>query len=770
MSLQVWLPLNGDLHNQGLNNTNVTSPSNKWVNLLRYPLEIINAYVQGTGSTPGSINSSTSDRCIIVEVQPNTTYTYEWIRSIISGGDDSNIALFSSYPEIGSVGRLANSSFLTANGSFTFTTESTEHYAVIKIAYVDRTNLNNTIKYSSLYISNTISLNGKIGKCINFNGVNDYLYSNYNFYNSTYSVCVWIYSTSSSATQTICCDRTAIGSGFSIFLIGGKLRIDAGGNNLQWTTSYTYPINTWFHLAITYNGTNVSYYINGEYKETKAQTISSSYWGNITSIGASQANGGNYGNYLNGKLNDFRIYNHALSAKEIEEVAKCLVLHYNLDNSGAENRCFNILTGVEQTTSVTSSSNIDNAIWGFGSGGNGTSEITDISNDAPEGTNFTVGYKINNNTSGNKDYQMAPIQFEADKKYTASWWARGSGSGTIQFRIWDSTGNTARVTYNTQKPQTTWTFYQYTFTATATMAANRCGYLIGVKNSGTIEFCGMKLEQNLKATPWAPAASDPGHIISNAFDESGYGYDGVITGTPKTDLDTPRYSVSTYFDGSSYILTPAGSFNWWDFQQGTFCGWMKPTAAASGWSGSIGIAGDNPNSSTRAFSLTYYANSFQVSYNNTSSSLIVTNHSMPIGEWHYLSTTINGTTVKSYFDGELVNTTIIDWKTASIPTNLRFQVAVDIPGGDEIFNGNISDVRFYNTVLTDEQIKELYNTSMTIDNQNNIYVKEDFENKTYLNLAKTGVFKNSTIIESDDITSASIAKSKIVTMNNFYEY
>ena len=745
MSLQVWLPLNGDLHNQGLTNVNVTSPNNKGVNLLKCPLEIINAYVQGTGSTPGSINSSANDRCIIVEVQPNTTYTYEWMRSIITGADDSNIALFSSYPEIGLVGRLANNSFLTVSGSFTFTTEPTEHYAVIKIAYIDRTNLNNTIKYSSLYVSDTISLNGKIGKCMNFNGVNDYLSMNPVFLNGnqTFTFCCWmkLNSIPSSYYNFVCCRTSDAGTGVSIWLSSAKkFLIDIGD---RWTTpTQDINANQWYHIAIVSTNEGRFLYINGiQTASSNIHVAPTTVNTNRTLIGAQHANaaGNASGTYFNGQLNDVRIYDHALSAKEIEEVAKCLVLHYNLDNSGAENRCFNILTGVEQTTSVTSSSNIDNAIWGFGSGGNGTSEITDISNDAPEGTNFTVGYKINNNTSGNKDYQMYAIQFEANKKYTASWWARGSGSGTIQFRIWDTTGNTARITYNTQKPQATWTFYQYTFTATATMAANRCGYLIGVKNSGTIEFCGMKLEQNLKATPWAPAASDPGHIISNAFDESGYGYDGVITGTPKTDLDTPRYSVSTYFDGSSYILTPAGSFNWWDFQQGTFCGWMKPTAAASGWSGSIGIAGDNPNSSTRAFSLTYYANSFQVSYNNTSSSLIVTNHSMPIGEWHYLSTTINGTTVKSYFDGELVNTTIIDWKTASIPTNLRFQVAVDIPGGDEIFNGNISDVRFYNTVLTDEQIKELYNTSMTIDNQNNIYVREDFENKTYLNLAKTGV-------------------------------
>jgi hypothetical protein len=40
--------------------------------------------------------------------------------------------------------------------------------------------------------------------------------------------------------------------------------------------------------------------------------------------------------YYTGKINDIRIYDHALSAKEIEEIAKGLVLHYKLDDQFCE--------------------------------------------------------------------------------------------------------------------------------------------------------------------------------------------------------------------------------------------------------------------------------------------------------------------------------------------------------------------------------------------------------------------------------------------------
>ena len=51
------------------------------------------------------------------------------------------------------------------------------------------------------------------------------------------------------------------------------------------------------------------------------------------SLGCSQANGQSFGNYLTGRLNDFRMYDSCLSAKEIREIARGLVLHYRFDNS-----------------------------------------------------------------------------------------------------------------------------------------------------------------------------------------------------------------------------------------------------------------------------------------------------------------------------------------------------------------------------------------------------------------------------------------------------
>ena len=59
------------------------------------------------------------------------------------------------------------------------------------------------------------------------------------------------------------------------------------------------------------------------------------------------------GTYLNGFLNDVRIYDHCLSDKEVEEISKGLVLHYKLDDPYAESST--IITSIINDTAYNSS-------------------------------------------------------------------------------------------------------------------------------------------------------------------------------------------------------------------------------------------------------------------------------------------------------------------------------------------------------------------------------------------------------------------------------
>ena len=55
--------------------------------------------------------------------------------------------------------------------------------------------------------------------------------------------------------------------------------------------------------------------------------------------------------YYNGKLNDFRIYDHALSAMEVKQISQGLILHYLLNHNGFGNDNLSTGTLIEKSLS-----------------------------------------------------------------------------------------------------------------------------------------------------------------------------------------------------------------------------------------------------------------------------------------------------------------------------------------------------------------------------------------------------------------------------------
>ena len=74
------------------------------------------------------------------------------------------------------------------------------------------------------------------------------------------------------------------------------------------------PLNTWSHLASTYDGTTLRLYVNGVQVASRAQT------GAIATSSGALTIGGDalYGQHFSGRIDEVRIYNSALSASEIQ--------------------------------------------------------------------------------------------------------------------------------------------------------------------------------------------------------------------------------------------------------------------------------------------------------------------------------------------------------------------------------------------------------------------------------------------------------------------
>ena len=73
-------------------------------------------------------------------------------------------------------------------------------------------------------------------------------------------------------------------------------------------------LNTWTHLAVSYDGTTLRLYVNGVQAGSRALT------GPIAASTGSLRIGGNavWGEYFKGLIDEVRVYNRALSAGEIQ--------------------------------------------------------------------------------------------------------------------------------------------------------------------------------------------------------------------------------------------------------------------------------------------------------------------------------------------------------------------------------------------------------------------------------------------------------------------
>ncbi|WP_035615382.1 LamG-like jellyroll fold domain-containing protein [Haloferula sp. BvORR071] len=80
------------------------------------------------------------------------------------------------------------------------------------------------------------------------------------------------------------------------------------------------PANTWFHVAATYDRTQMRVYVNGEEVASQAQTAAIPTTTNALNIGT-KTTGSTAGDHMNGYLDDVRLYSRALAANEIALLA-----------------------------------------------------------------------------------------------------------------------------------------------------------------------------------------------------------------------------------------------------------------------------------------------------------------------------------------------------------------------------------------------------------------------------------------------------------------
>lgn len=580
-------------------------------------------------------------------------------------------------------------------------------------------NLNNQGLSEVTVVNNgaTIDSNGKMGSCYSFDGNDDFisltsssLYSIIRGGSLSFSITMWVYRADTTRAVLFGDWSLSGGIGFNLeYSTSNTVRFYWDGSPDLYFNNAVVTTSKWSHLALTYDGLSVKCYINGVLAQSSTVTLSSK---NKTSgsyyLGRDSRTGSTA---LNGKMNDFRLYDHCLSAKEVKEISKGLICHYKLSDPYIEST-------TNYSSQFTGSGGWNNS--GTSVRSNDDTSVNRVSSDCPV-------LSIQQTAAGNSAMTFGSVS-------TSTYTALKGATVTASVYVYISDVNCSssviylRSTVNDNKEGNNICDFQYNgSTNPQNWPKNQW---IRIKGTGTVAstetsvyFCTYtgnlnekryftcwQLELKDHATPFVVGSRSE----SKVYDCSGLSNNGTKIGgvTPSSNPLPVRYDKSYDFDGNTGSiqipnlakLAPSGEFtmNCWIYHDDTWSSKGFETILG----GPSGFELEAKNRSTNSPVLWAY------SWGQGSATY-------ELNKWNMITMTRNASESKFYINGELK----ITGSAGTIPSGNYFIGAWQTSTGQN-YKGRISDFRLYSTVLSVEDIKELYNISASVDKNGNMYAYE----------------------------------------------
>ncbi len=184
-------------------------------------------------------------------------------------------------------------------------------------------------------INNPKTVKGKLGEALEFNGANHVMLSEENFnLVSGLTIGAWISITDPSINQVILTRGNVWGASpaqqvFNERVQGNKIVFQTSDKTTPKTIESTSVLtpNTWYFVVATFNGEEISLYIDGNKESTATtgySTLNSNpeYSKSGTAIGVNPNywNPKDYEGFFTGTIDDLRVYNRALTEAEILEI------------------------------------------------------------------------------------------------------------------------------------------------------------------------------------------------------------------------------------------------------------------------------------------------------------------------------------------------------------------------------------------------------------------------------------------------------------------
>lgn len=546
----------------------------------------------------------------------------------------------------------------------------------------------------------TIVTNGKLGSCLSFNGSNSRLSTTGFSLSNKWSFSVWIKCNSASSSWM---EIWSLGdnndanraAAFVVNPSGPRIQVSINGIYNSMLTMKT-PTE-WNHYAGSWDGSHFVYYINGVYINTYTYTTTYLAKSNLTigAISTSESGGGHTSIRLpfNGLMNDLRIWDdEVISPREIKEISKGLVLHYPLSGVGKEN-----LVDTTKTFPVGGTGrmqNIENGVKTLGVDADTYFNIP-LKTALASGTTYTLSFHATNIPSGSR------LAFGLGAQSTS----HASHCGIV-----DVHGG-----YNT-----------FTFIPGANFSTQIIMDDIYRTGLPVVEMTYFKIEEGDAATPWTPSLNDSrypavGSDANIVYDVSGYGYNGKSLGTLSCSGDTPRYTMSTNFNGADNgILIENLQLSDIINTSVTYSFWIKPSGengARSVYFGSY---------SGTSWSIEKTAGNIIRGYWNGSPDVGYSGATITDGIWQHVCITKNGTSdIKVYINGVLKATSTATHSALTFPTTYR--IGRDTRSSDGTpYKGLMSDFRIYATALSADDVLELYHTPITLSSNGTLLTQGEY--------------------------------------------
>lgn len=483
--------------------------------------------------------------------------------------------------------------------------------------------------------------------------------------------------------------ETAYGAEWAVNVTdNGSLQLYYGTSGAE-TTPYTSTssnfglvANTWYHVAIVRNINNntIEWYKNGNLIQQTALEYIPAESSTSLKIGRS------YTGNLNGYLNDFRIYDHALTRKEVYEIAKAKILHYSFDDN--EEPTENLIASIGNTINCTKSGNGVLIDW--------------VANFADTYFYFTLanGATITPGLEYALSFKCTGLPL--DKIVSFSW------SNLDSIKITLQPGKNSLV-FTAPSSPTTYFFDDKTRDASISSLflydfqlekkGYSTDYVLGSRSGDILDYAGYSNHQAIDL------AYSPKWISDSARGLGAYEF------FTSSKINTPLAVTSDLFAQNS------SSF--------TLMAWVKPLEAVYDASYAMLVGGTNNS----GFGIMCYQSQEPFAYfRNINGTYQTISGTMLLNEWHHLAMRVDKGLMSMAFYvngvrvGSPVSITNGSFSANSAISINEAQYAFASAGQTSPRHFAIDDVKIYMNAFTDAQILSEYQEKGSIDQDGNLFL------------------------------------------------